>query len=242
MLTREGKDDFNGLIIDGVQTYEEDLETKDLCVTGTALLFEDLEAETVEVPGSLDVRGLLTCDNLEVSGICRCKYRVIIEHGEIGGILKVSGKIDAETLTVEGKVNCRDSVKVYDLNVKGELSAVGVLKCEELDSSGSVIVDGTLKAAGIFMDSSAKSYADRIQTDEIIVRKNENATAEDEYLDYLLRVSELDCVTAELAYTRVGTLTCKRAEIGPGCVIDEIYCKDDVIVSPHATVGKVVYL
>ena len=242
MLIREGKDDFNGLIIDGVQTYEEDLETKDLCVTGTAILLEDLEAENVEVPGSLDVRGLLTCDDLNVAGRCQCNYGVIIESGEISGSLKVAGKIDAESMAISGKVTSRSSVKVYDLDVKGELSCVGRLKCDQLDVTGSLWVDGKVRANTLFMDAGVKSYADEISADEIIVRKNQKVASDDEYLDYLLTVTDMDCKTAELSYTRIGTLICHRAEIGPGCVIDEICCKESAEISPQATVGKVVYI
>ncbi|MBE7056677.1 MAG: hypothetical protein E7388_04465 [Ruminococcaceae bacterium] len=242
MLTREGKDDFNGLIIDGVQTYEEDLETKDLCVTGTALLLEDLEAETVDVPGSLEVRGLLTCDDLSVSGRCKAGYGVIIEQGKISGSLKTSGKINAESMVVSGKLNSRSGIKVYDLDVKGELSCLNLLKCEQIDVTGSLWVDGKIDTATLFIDSGVKSYADEIYADEIIVRKNQKVVADDEYLDYLLKATDIDCNIAELAYTRIGTLACIRAEIGPGCVVDEVYCKREVTISPHATVGKVVYI
>ncbi len=242
MLTREGNEDFNGLIIDGVQTYEEDLETKDLCVTGTALLMEDLEAAHVEVPGSIDVRGLLTCDDLDVSGRCQCNYGVIVDSAKVAGRLKVIGKINAESMVVAGKATCRSPVKIYDLDIRGEFSCVGSLKCEQIDVTGSLWVDGKLRTTSLFFDSASKSYADEIYTDEIIVRRNQSVVADDEYLDYLLTVSEVDCRTAELSYTRIGTLICRRAEIGPGCVIDELYCKENVSVSPHATVGKVVYL
>lgn len=242
MLRREEKDDFNGLIIDGVQTYEEDLETEDLCVTGTALLMEDLEAENVDVPGSLDVRGLLTCDDLNISGRCQCNYGVIIETGEISGGLKVLGKINAESVTISGKVVARESVKIYDLIVSGDFSCVGTLKSEQIDVTGSLWVDGNISTSTLFMDSCSKSFTDRIYADEVIVRKNKEMQADDEYLDYLLNATEIDCTAAELSYTRASTLTCRRAEIGPGCVIDEIYCKETVEISPQATVGKVVYL
>lgn len=242
MLIREGREDFNGLIIDGVQKYEEDLETKDLCVPGTALLMEDLEAGNVEIPGSLDVRGLLTCDVLDVAGRCQCNYGLIIDSANVAGRLKVFGKINAESMIVGGKVTCRSAVKIYDLDIKGEFSCVGSLKCEQIDISGSLWVDGKVRTTSMFLDSASKSYADEIYTDEIIVRKNQAVVAEDEYLDYLLTVTDVDCHTAELSYTRIGTLLCRRAEIGPGCVVDEVYCKDAVDISPHATVGKVIYI
>ncbi len=242
MLTREGKDDFNGLIIDGVQTYEEDLVTEDLCVTGTALLMEDLEAESVDVPGSLDVRGLLTCDDLNVSGRCQCNYGVVIETGDVSGILKVLGKINGESMSVSGKITARSSVKVYDLVIGGDFSCVGTLKSEQIDVNGSICVDGKINTSTLLLDTGFKSFADEIYADEVIVRKNEKIVTDDEYLDYLLNVTEIDCTSAALSYTRAVVLNCKRAEIGPGCVIDEIYCKEAVEISPQATVGKVVYL
>ena len=49
MLRKEQWDDFDGLIIDGVQTYEDNLYTHDLCITGSAMLMEDLEADKVKI-------------------------------------------------------------------------------------------------------------------------------------------------------------------------------------------------
>lgn len=242
MLTKEQRKDFDGLIIDGVQTYEEDLVTHDLCVTGTALLKEDLEAETIDILGSADVWGLVTCDSITVEGYLTCGYSFVVDSAEINGQLKVSGKINAETLSVSGSVTCRNAAKVYEIDIGGEFSCLGKLRSEKVSVTGSLWVDGSVRTQKLVIDSSVKSYADEIVADSLLVQKSHVETNSRQEVDYLLRCTEVDCDRANISYTQIRTLYCKKANIGPGCVIDEIFCKDEVTVSPQATVGKVVYL
>ena len=236
MSRQERREEFNGLIIDDVQSFDEDLITHDLCVTGSALLSEDLEADYVQVPGRLDVNGMISCDELEVTGRVKCKAGVVIETGEVQGKLTSSGKINAESLNVTGTLACRASVKAYDVNVPGELSCVGKLKSEKINVTGKLRVDGSLSAMRLSVDSPAASYVDEISVDRLIVRK----TGGEE--DYALRCSDADCRTANIAYTRIGSLSCSAAEIGPGCKIDELIYSGSVSISPEAIVRKVIKL
>ncbi len=246
MLTKEQRKDFNGLIIDGVQTYEDDLVTHDLCVTGAALLKEDLEADNIEISGSADVRGLVTCDSIHVEGRLQCGYSLVVDSGEINGRLKVSGKINAETLSAYGRVTCRSSAKIYELDIAGEFSCLEKLRSEKITVMGSLWVDGSIRTQRLAIDSFSKSYADEIVADSIVVKMSSSEKGHkqgnSEETDYLLSCTEVDCDKANICYTKIRTLYCTRAHIGPGCVIDEIFCKKEMTVSPQATVGKVVYL
>ena len=242
MLTKDRQKDFEGRIRDWVQTYEEDLVTQDLCVNGTALLWEDLEADSVDILGKADVRGLVTCDRLSVDGRLECGYALIIGMGEVSGRLKVAGKINAEALRAYGRVSCRSSARIYDLDVTGEFSCTGKLRTESITVMGSLWVNGSVRTRKLSIDSAAASYADEILADSLIVNRSVLDKKEGDVPDYLLRVTEADCDKANLHFTKIRTLRCKKATIGPGCVIGEIYCKNEVTVSPQATVGRVVYV
>ncbi len=242
MLTKEQREDFNGLIIDGIQTYEEDLVTHDLCVTGTALLTEDLEADHIEIPGSAEVRGLVTCDRISIEGRLECGYSFVVDSAEVGGRLKVCGKINAESLAAYGAVSCRSSAKIYELDVGGEFSCIGKLRSEKISVMGSLWVEGSIRTQKLIFNTALKSYADEIIADTLIVKKTALGAAAQEAPDYLLSCTHVDCDKANISYTKIKSLYCRKASIGPGCVIEEIFCKKEVTVSPQATVGRVVYL
>lgn len=107
---------------------------------------------------------------------------------------------------------------------------------------GALWVDGSIRTQKLTIDSASKSYADEVVADSIVVKKSLLQQEHREETDYLFLCTEADCDKANISYTKIRTLYCKKANIGPGCVIDEIFCKNEVTVSPQATVGKVVYL
>ena len=242
MLKRESGEEFDGLIIEGAQTYEQDLVTRDLAVTGTAVLFEDLEAARVDVPGRLEVRGMLSCDEIEVSGSVKCRERFVTERANVSGRLSAKSDMNTESLNVYGKVICRGSFTGYDVYVSGEFSCLRRLKAERVNVSGYLRVDGTVYAQRLVLESRVRNYMDGISVDRLVVKERTDAEATDEPAEFILRCTEVDCRKATLNKARIDVLNCDYAEIGPGCFIDEIFCKEDITVSPEAQVGRIVRL
>lgn len=241
MLKKEQWDDFDGLIIDGVQTYEDNLSTHDLCITGSAMLMEDLEADKVKILGRAEVRGMVTCDDIIIEGDCECGYTFVVDNAEVSGSLSVFRKIHAEFFACYGQTRCRGA-KIYELDVGGEFTCVGKLKSERISVMGAFWVMGALHTQKLSIDSGQKSQADEIFSDSVVVKRSLLINEKEENTDYLLDCVNMECDKMNLSYCRIRTLSCIKGVIGPGCVIDEVICRKDVTISPEATVGKVRYL
>ncbi len=230
--------EFNGTVVDGEQIFDEDVSEKDLLVKGNAVFCEDVEASNLEIVGDTEVKGLVTCDKLNVGGSLKCGHNLVIETGEISGSLECFGKINAEILAVYGKASSGSSVKANELDISGDFSCVKKLHSEKISVVGTLHVTGIVIADDMTFSSAGCSSADVIDTEKLTVREPVVKTESDN--QFLLCATTANCGTARLKKTKIQKLSCTKADIGPGCEIDELYCKEKPKISSQALVRKVV--
>lgn len=231
----------SGTVFDGSQVFEEDVTEEELLITGDAVFFEDLEAGKLDISGKADVKGLVTCDRLNVGGTLKCGHNLVIETGEVGGNIDCFGKINAEKLAVYGEVSTMASAKINELDVGGTFTCAGKLRTEEISVLGIMNVTGAVYADDITFSSEGMSKIKSIDAENITVRKpvviKQGEQKED---SFILSTALADCGRARISFTEIEKLICRKADIGPGCVIGELRCKEKPKISDKATVRKVV--
>lgn len=228
---------FNGIVIDNDAILDSEVNLNNIYINGKGLFTEDVDAEKFSVYGEARVKGLLSCDEITVEGTCYCEDSLISERITVSGVLEVIGKISSDDIIVSGNVLSQGDVNVALLDISGGLSCDKTISCETAKIQGYVNIKGTLKALDLFMESADISRIAKISVDNADVKKNMLSLKQD-IPEFILECGQLDCESAYLENCKIGVLLCDDAEIGPGCVIDEIAYRKTLKFHETAKIGK----
>ncbi len=230
--------EFNGLIVEATERHEQDLLVPNLCVTGEAYFIGMVDADHTEIVGEAEFFDFFTCDDLLVSGKCFCKENVLAEAVKISGFLRISGKLHTDFLDVGGSLTVNKAVKTNTLGVVGSLSCRAKLKFERGVIKGVVHVAELLRCISLKIISDRTSVVHHLVADKLFVRQS----GPEEYAEvpaFLLDCDMAECDAVDLEFCKIDRLYCQKARIGPGCMVNELFCRGEIVVSPHAVVYKV---
>lgn len=228
---------FNGIVIDNDAILDSEVNLNNIYINGKGLFTDDVDAQKFSVYGEARVKGLLSCDDITVEGSCYCEYSLIAERIAVSGLLEVMGKISSDEITVSGKVLSQGDVNVALLDINGALKCEKSISCDTAKIHGYVNVKGILKALDLFIESADTSRIAKISVDNANVKKDILSLKQDTP-EFILECSELDCEQAFLENCKIGILFCDDAEIGHGCIIDEIVYRKTLKIDATSKIGK----
>lgn len=229
--------EFHGMIIESNQRLEQELQVPNLCVTGEACFVSMVDGDHTEIVGEAEFLDFLTCDDLLVPGKCYCKENVLAEAVKVSGFLKVSGKLTTEFLDVSGALTVNKRLRSNTLGVTGSVSCRDCCKFERGMIKGVIHAADFLRCIHLKIVSQRMSRVHRLVADTLYVRQAKPGAAE--VPTFLLNCDVADCDTVDLEYCKIDRLYCHKARIGPGCMVNELICRGEIVVSPHAVVYKV---
>lgn len=225
----------NGVLdVSGSAYSEEPLELKRVDISGRLVCKSDLKAEEISVSGSLYVEGDLKATVLDISGKCEiCGKALVSDLIDLSGSLSVGETLEAGRIDLAGRLKALN-VKADNCTLAGSLRVMRDVDCNvfELKLNGFSEIGGMLKASSVNVYIEEETVL-RIGFFKLFtIRKRRRG---------LLVARKIVGNYVHLENTKCREVWGRLVEIGPNCVIGNVYYCDKVNVDPSSNVeGKLV--
>jgi len=229
-----------------------------LSVAGSLVLREDTNIPAIKVAGSLKHLGSIKAEIVKIAGSLEVKNDLEAENVSVTGSLFVGNNLTVNNLfKIAGSANIKGNVKGGRVKIAGKLKATDV-ECDYFRSSGKVILR-KLKADEVFIElHSSTCHINVIEGNDIEVRLQEE-DEEDTVTRIISRALSIlfECFSLE-TLEKEGKLYSSKikgkniylentvcelvegdfVEIGPGCEIDKVVYKYELIGHPESRVKE----
>ncbi len=226
---------FNGVVIDGVETIDDNLLLDDLCVSGSALFTGEVDADKIVIPGQAEFREFVTCDDMNIAGEATFKNELVCESIVVPGSAKMLDKVITDVLIVDGSLKANRKIKTINLNVDGTIESFDKLYADKALVKGSVIYASELRCFDVRITSEYPSTVGRIISDKLVTVSRSVEASE-----YVLTCDFAECGIVNIEYAKIDYLRCERCKIGRGCVIGKLECTETSEISDDAVVEHIV--
>ena len=196
------------------------------------------EYEKVSISGSGSLFGEIHCNNFSAAGRSSGESITGAERFKASGSSSFSGTVKAQNVRAAGSFSCGgDLVAEEELSVSGSLRVGGDLQAASVRIAGGLVCDGALCAKETELQADREMRLERIAGGNVRTRRK---------LISFFRKRRVSVTTAiegdalDLEYVTVPRVKGQNVIIGKGCVIDLVQYRDEIQISPKATVGKVV--
>ena len=220
----------------------------------------------VNFSGVVKVDGDLDCIEMRTDGVFRVAGSVRSNAGwmngsahinsdfrsgtiDISGDMRIDGSMFVDRMTTDGRLVVKGNVKSENIVASGQIKVEGDCSSETFDLKGAFTIEETLNAgdlnAHIYWSSSAKD----ICGEKIHVKKGRDNNLIDAFaalfnpLNFLksqLKVETIEGDDIELEQTTAKVVRGNKVIIGDGCKIDLVEYKDELKMTPKASVRKYV--
>ena len=196
------------------------------------------EYEMVSISGSGSLFGEVHCNNFSAAGRSSGESITCAERFKASGSSSFSGTVKAQNVRAAGSFSCGgDLVAEEELSVSGSLRVGGDLQAASVRIAGGLQCGGTLCAESAELQADKQLSLAGIKSGSIRVRRK----AVSIFLKRRTTVTEMiEGDALDLEYVTAPRVTGQNVIIGKGCVIDLVQYRDEIQISPKATVGKVV--
>ena len=195
------------------------------------------EYDKVSLSGSGRLFGEVHCNNFSAAGRSSGESITCAERFKASGSSSFSGTVKAQNVRAAGSFSCGgDLVAEEELSVSGSLRVGGDLQAASVRIAGGLVCDGALCAKETELQADTEMRLERIAGGNIRVRRK---------LISIFRKRRVRVTTAiegdvlDLEYAIAPRVTGRNIIIGKGCEIDLVQYRDEIQISPKATVGKV---
>ena len=195
------------------------------------------EYDKISVSGSGRLFGEVHCNNFSAAGRSSGESITCAERFKASGSSSFFGTVKAQNVRAAGSFSCGgDLVAEEELSVSGSLRVGGDLQAKSVRIAGGLQCDGTLCAESAELQADKRMQLKSIEGGSIRVRRK----AVSIFLKRRTTVTEtIEGDALDLEYVTAPRVTGQNVIIGKGCVIDLVQYRDEIQISPKATVGKV---
>lgn len=194
------------------------------------------EYDKVSLSGSGRLFGEVRCNNFSASGASKGESITCAERFKVSGASSFSGQVKAKNVRTAGSFSCGTLVAEEQLSASGSLRVGGDLQAASVHIAGGLECNGTLCAKETELQADKEMRLERITGGNVRTRRK---------LISIFRKRRVSVTTAiegdalDLEYATAPRVTGQSVIIGKGCEIDLVQYRDELQISPKATVGKV---
>jgi cytoskeletal protein CcmA (bactofilin family) len=195
------------------------------------------EYDKVSISGSGRLFGEVRCNNFSASGSTKGESVTCAEGFKVSGSSSFSGTVKAQNIRAAGSFSCDgDLIAQEQLHASGSLRVGGDLQAASVRIAGELECNGALCAKEAELQADKPMRLDSITGGNVRTRRK---------LISIFRKRRVSVTTAiegdalDLEYLTTPRVTGQSVIIGKGCEIDLVQYRDELKISPKATVRKV---
>jgi cytoskeletal protein CcmA (bactofilin family) len=195
------------------------------------------EYDKVSISGSGRLFGEVRCNNFSASGSTKGESVTCAEGFKVSGSSSFSGTVKAQNIRAAGSFSCGgDLIAEEQIHASGSLRVGGDLQAASVRIAGELECNGALCAKEAELQADKPMRLDSITGGNVRTRRK---------LISIFRKRRVSVTTAiegdelDLQFVSAPRVTGGTVIIGKGCRIDLVQYRNELKISPKATVRKV---
>jgi len=184
-----------------------------------------------------------SCETLHVNGVATIRGQVTTRQFTLNGKLNVMGSVVSQVTSIEGHAHIRGKLLSDDITLNGILKLLGDCEAERFKARGGFVIEGLLNAGEVDIALHGQGKAAEIGGERIHVQREETP-----YLGKLfgwlvpalksqLHAQIIEGDEVQLEATTAGIVRGNHVMIGPGCEIERVEYRSELIIHPEAKVA-----
>ena len=217
----------------------------------------------INTAGSCRIIGNINCEEIKTAGSCHAKGKIIC-----AGLISTAGSfhadeyVEAEEIKTAGSAHFNRNVKAKCFKTAGSTHIDGSIKADTIKAGGSFVCGGDCEAEDIeiynpevrgtvngenvdIRISGGNAHIGTIVGGSVTVDMRMEGHIVSSFFSKKqshygsLTTESIEADEVRIAYTKVNRVTCRKAEIAPGCEIDLLEYSESADISPDAFVMNV---
>ncbi|WP_248925811.1 hypothetical protein [Paenibacillus hamazuiensis] len=197
---------------------------------------------TIEGVGKVD--GDLMCETFKLNGMGTIRGNLVASRFEMKGRMTGEGSVTAKSVLIEGISNLNGCLLGDDIRLNGMINVNGDCEAERFAVEGGFAIDGLLNAGTIDIGLYGRGQAKEIGGELIRVKKLKKNRWSGllkwiaPSWDNRLKAGTIEGDDIHLEHTTANVVRGNRIVIGPGCRIERVEYRTELLVQTGAKVNK----